>query len=167
MAKRTHPERPRRIEAEREYAAAYVGTFYPGERAMFDFRLGDIVTDLEPEGLTQEELNIIGAHRRFADAVVVRSTEVVLIETAIRPALGKISTLHGYSRLAKVTPELAPFRDLPLRLELVGCIYDPVLDQLCREQGIKYVTWTTPASLDYLRTLALRMRRPPKTSGFV
>jgi len=167
MTQEVKPPRAKREEAEREYVAAYVATFYPGERAMLDFRLGTIETDLEPEGLTPEELNIIGATRRFADAVVIRSNEVVLIETAIRPTLGKVSTLHGYGRLARVTPELAPFRDLPLRLELVGCIYDPVLDQLCREQNIKYVTWTTPASTAYLQKLAGKMRRHGKTSGFV
>lgn len=134
---------------------------------MFDFRLGAIETELPADGLTQEELNIIGATRRFADAVVVRSTELIIIEGAIRPDLGKVSILHGYSRLVKVTPELIPFRDLPLRMELVGCIYDPVIDQVCREWNIKLVTWTTSASLAYIQRLAASMARAPKSGGFV
>jgi hypothetical protein len=167
MARSNYLDRPKRYEAEREYVAAYVGTFYPGERAMFDFRLGAIETDMELEGVTPGELNIIGATRRFADAIVIRSTEVVVIEGAIRPDLGKVSILHGYSRLVPITPELVAFRGMPLRLELVGCIYDPVLDQVCRQWGVKLVTWTTPEALAYIKSLAISMSRPPKTSGLV
>jgi len=160
-------QRKKREEVERQYVAAYVATFYPGERAMFDFRLGAVETELPVEELAEEELRIIGATRRFADAIVVRSTEVIVIEGAIRPDLGKVSILSGYMRLVPVTPELAPFRDLSVRAELVGCIYDPVLDQVCREWGIKLVTWVTAEAIAYLQRLAIAMRRPPKSGGFV
>jgi len=159
-------DRKPREEPEAEFVARYVDQFYPGQRALFRVRLGAIESELPTEELPAEELRIIGATRRWADAIVIRSTELVLIEGALRPALGDVSTLHGYARLVRVTPELLVYRDLPLRLELVGCIYDPVVDQLCREWGIKYVIWSTPEAEDYIRQLLPRFRKSPKPSGF-
>jgi len=159
-------DRKPREEPEAEFVAAYVDTFYSGERALFRVSLGAIETELPTEELTAEEMAILGRTRRWADCVVIRTNELVLIEGALRPALGDVSTLQGYSRMLKVTPELLDYRDLPIKMELVGCIYDPVVDQLCREAGIRYVTWTTPEALDYINRLAPRFRKSPKPSGF-
>jgi len=159
-------ERKPREEPEAEFVAAYVDTFYPNRRAIFRVSLGAIETELPTEELTAEEMAIVGRTRRWADCVLYPPPDLVIIEGALRPALGDVSTLHGYGRLLKVTPEFLDYRDQLIRLELVGCVYDPVVDQLCREQGIKYVTWTTPAALDYINRLAPRFRKSPKPSGF-
>jgi hypothetical protein len=159
-------DRKPREEPEAEFVATYVSTFYPTDRALFRVRLGAIESELPTEDLPPSDLAILGATRRWADVIVIRPTEVVLIEGALRPNLGDVSILHGYSRLVKVTPELLEFAALPLRMELIGLIYDPVVEQLCREWNIKYVIWETPAGRDYINRLAPRYRKSTKPSGF-
>jgi hypothetical protein len=166
MAK-SGPDRKRREEAEAGLVSAYLQQYYPDDLTMTHVRLGAIQSELPPGTLTDSELALAGQFRRWADALVVRQYELVLIEGAIRPALGDISILMGYALLLKVTPELVRYRDLPLRIELVAAIEDPVVSMMAYQQGINFVLFTTPEVDDYISRQLPRFRRAPQDGGIL
>jgi len=159
--------RKKRIEAEAALVSAYVQWAYPDDYAIFRVSLGRIETKTPVEELEPGELELLGRYRRWADAIVIKPEKLILIEGAIRPALGDVSTILGYSRLIPLTPELEPYKELPRQLELVGAIYDPVVDLLCRESGIRYIQFTTTEVEQYLKQIPYRHRQPPRPSGLV
>jgi len=159
---------PRKWEPrELRLLSEYLMERYPTAIHLVRVRLGT----LEPEGehgpLTPEELRALGVLRRWADAIVVTKTEMILIEAAIRPDTGEASKLKVYADLVPLTPELEPYRDLPLRLELVYAVHDPVVIRYCEREGIRCVHFCPDWVLDYLRELAERKRIAPAPKGLV
>jgi hypothetical protein len=159
------PERKKRVEAEAALVSAYVDQFYPADRVMIRVSLGAIEPKLPVEELEPEELYLSGRYRRWADALVIRADRLILIEGAIRPSLGDISILKGYARLVPLTPELGSLAKLPIELQLVGAVYDPVVERLCHEEGIKYIQFTTDETEAYLDTILPRHRSTPRSGG--
>lgn len=124
-------------------------------------RLGSVPAELDLPGRDMFEQRMAGVWRRWADAVVFKPRQVVIIEAAIRPDPGYVSKLQLYGRLFKHTPELQPYAGLPVALELVYALKDEVLLQLAREAGIKTVEFKAEWLDDYLKILWPHERRAP------
>lgn len=148
---------PREIRMVSEYMALHYAR-YPYKMRV---RLGSVPAELDLPGMDMEEYRMAGQWRRWADAVVFKPRQVVIIEAAIRPDPGYVSKLQLYGRLFKHTPELQSYAGRPVALELVYAIRDDVLLQLAREAGIKTVHFKAPWLDDYLRILWPRERRAP------
>lgn len=102
---------------------------------------------------------MVGSWRRWADAIILEEDHVTLIEAAIRPNPGKIGQLELYKMLMPHTPELAPWRDLPIEMVLLYAIEDPATNLLARSKGIKCIEYKPSWLPAYLETLQPRERR--------
>lgn len=80
---------------------------------------------------------MVGVFRRFADAVVITRTELVLIEAKMRSAPDAIGQLLLYKTLVRETFELLDWAHLPLVLELVVAVDDPAVRRMAEEIGIR------------------------------
>ena len=148
---------PREMRLVSEYLVKHYGMFTCRTRV----RLGSVPVELVKPGMDPVELRMAGQWRRWADAVVIKPGQVVIIEAAIKPDPGDVTKLQLYARLFKHTPEFDPFATLPVALELVYALEDPVTLQLAREANIK-VVYFKPAWVDeYLATLYPHERRAP------
>jgi hypothetical protein len=133
--------------------------YHSGERWLTRVRLGSPRAETPGENMTLEERAMIGAWRRWADALILTESKVSLIEAAIRPDPGKISQLELYAMLFPHTPELIAFRNVPLHMILLYAIEDPATVILARNKGIEAIEYK-PLWLDsYLEILAPRERR--------
>jgi len=123
-------------------------------------RLGPINPSMDISGLSDNEIKLLGTWRRWADAVVIKPDQLIVIEASIRPLIGKISQLEYYLRLVGATPELAEFAGRPATGLLLFSMQDPVLEQLAREKGFS-VRYFRPSWVDeYLATIFSREGRP-------
>lgn len=140
-----------------EYLAAHYGDRTTAQRV----RVGRIPYELPTEGLSPSEIRALGIWRRWVDAVVWLDREVLLIEAGIRPDLGDVSKLEGYSHLFPMTPEFAEYADWPVRGMLLYAIDDPVIHRLAQPRGFT-ITIFCPAWVDgYLLESAPHLRRSP------
>jgi len=156
---------PRKYEPrEMKLVSEYLAEKYPNDRTLTRVRLGAIHPSLLSEKYTDEEKAMLTVWRRWADAIVIRKEEVILIEAAILPSPGDISILLTYSYLFRYTPEFSDVRNLPVKMELVSAIEDPVVTNLARSVGIRTVIYAPEWIYEYLGTLSGRKRRPTLTS---
>jgi hypothetical protein len=143
----------------------YLRDTYPNDEVFMRLRLGSLQTAGDHQGLTSEEVLALGVYRRWADAVVVTRTELVVVEVSIRSDTGDPSKLVVYGRLVPLTPELQEYRDRRLVLELVVAVEDPVVSQLAREFGIRTRVYTPLWLPEYLAQLHRRETRPVQVRG--
>ena len=155
------PQTPPKQRQQREVrlVADFVAEFYPDDRAIFNIRVGGINPVITDQDLSPAELAILGVHRRYADAIVIRERDLVLIEGYILPSLGKISQILGYRALLPLTPELGTFASMPITAIIVGPIEDQFMARLARESGIQVRVYRPPWIEEFLNGLSTRHRR--------
>jgi len=133
-----------------------------GKRWMTRVRLGSPTPSTPRPEMSLEERAMVGVWRRWADAIILTNTEVSLVEAAIRPNPGKISQLELYAMLFPHTPELEPWRDVPLTLILLYAIEDPATTLLARQKGILCIQYQPTWLPAYMQLLLPRERRGPR-----
>ena len=144
---------------EMQMLAEWLAKTQVGKRFMTRVRLGTPKPAVPRPEMSIEERAMIGAWRRWADAIILEDDKVTLVEAAIRPDPGDISKLELYARLFPHTPELAPWRGLPIHLILLYSIEDPATILLAREKGIACIEYRPTWLPTYLQTLMPRERR--------
>lgn len=150
---------PRELRLVSEYLAAK----YPRARTFQRMRVGEIHPSLQPESLLEAERRLVGVFRRWADAIVITDSTLVVIEASIYPDLGDISKVKAYARLAPYTPELQEWAHLSVQCEIVTCIRDPFIEQLCKENGIRPIIFRPPWIDAYLEKLGGSKAGPSHT----
>lgn len=160
MSKARVPKR-RFMWGETRLLMDYLRDAYPQDRWFTNMRIGPIKTVLPLDDLTESERRLLGAGRRFVDAVVIRPHEIVVIEATMREQVESVGPLLEYLELTPQTPELQEFLPRPIRGELVSPIPDPRTEALCRKLGIRFV-WHRVDWLDeFMVAYAARLRRAP------
>ena len=106
---------------------------------------------------------MVGVFRRYADALIFERDKIILIEAAIRPQPGKVSTLELYKMMIPSTPELSEYKDLPVEMVLLCAINDPFLTTLARGKGIKVVMFRPAWIEKYIESLYPREQTPTLT----
>ena len=126
---------------ERQYVVDYVINRFPGRiTAFFNLRLGPppaVLQKLHPDLPAQ----YFKVWHRYADAVVITDDAVVLIEAKVHNPRTGIGYLLDYSQLLNSTPELKPYLNRPVRLQLVVPVPDPILRSACEQSGIEFVQY--------------------------
>lgn len=130
-----------------------------GKKVLQRVRLGSPSSAVPTAEMTPEERAMVGAWRRWADAVILENHQVTIVEAAIRPQPGKIGQLELYKQLFPMTPELAPWKGLPVQLLLLYAIEDPATNLLARQKGILCVEYKPDWLPHYLNLLLPRERR--------
>jgi len=130
-----------------------------GKRWLTRVRLGSPRPAVPRPEMSPEERAMVGAWRRWADAVILEDDSVTIVEAAIRPNPGKISQLELYAMLFPHTPEFLAWRGLPIHLTLLYAIEDPATILLARQKGIRCVEYKPDWLPAYLELLMPRERR--------
>ena len=157
MPKRKHEPREMRLIAE------WLGKQFPRDQFMLNVRVGQLHPELHPELLDEAEQRLVGVWRRMADAIVIKPEKLLLIEAAIRPQPGDISTLQVYKELLPQTPELKEFSGRPIEMILLVAIKDPVIAKIANRYGIKVISYRPEWIETYFDTLFPRERRASLT----
>ena len=147
MAKKEYKQR------ERRYVPEYVNEKYPVRVAViYNMPIGPA-----PEDLVKKNPEIpLAAFRRwrfFIDAVVITTDKMVLIEGKLRKPAEGLGQLLLYKRLLPETPELDPYKHLPVEMRLVTPRPDPRIIEAANGMGINIEIYTKPWVQEYLRSL--------------
>lgn len=133
------PRGPERYPfGETRMLAEYLAWQYPNAIVWERMRLGPLRPASGEGERSAEELALLGVFRRWADAVTVSSSELVIIEAKMRSVPDAVAQLLLYRDLARLTPELVDYRDRPLVMELVVAVEDPAVRRLCEQMGIRH-----------------------------
>ena len=153
-----------RTQWELSYVSEFAAHFYPDDRILTYVRLGKDPRLGRQEEWTEEEAQLLRVELRWADAVIIRPKEILLIEGKLRPAEYPegIAKLELYTPMLKNTQE---FRDLmPRKVQgiLVIPIEDPVVVANGREKGIRVIIWKPRWYQVFVNNLSYRARRPAR-----
>ena len=146
---------PREMRMVSEYLQANYSQ-YPWQTRV---RLGSIPDKLRVPQTSLAEERLAGVWRRWADAIVIKPDQLIVIEAGIKPEPGDVSKLELYGRLIRHTPEFEPFNNLPVALELVYAMVDEFLETFARERGIRVVYYEPVWLKEYLSILYPHERR--------
>jgi len=127
-------------------------------------RLGSTPERFKGMYTSQAQERAVGVWRRWADAIVFKPGEIIIIEAAIRVDPGDISKLKLYKSLFPHTPEFEPYANLPISLELVTGIPDEVVAHLAKQEGIRVVEFKPDWLEEYLSILYPHERQAPLTN---
>ncbi len=158
------PYAPRQ-QRERRLLAEWLALRYPDARVQQQVRLGAFQPSIATEGLDRTELKMLGAWRRYADALIYGRTSLILIEASIPADVGYVSRLHLYRRLIPLTPELAEWATLPVVMLYLCAMEDPVVTMLAREAGIRVEVFQPLWVGEFIGTLEKNKQRPTKSGG--
>jgi hypothetical protein len=157
--------RPQRQQRERRLLAEWLALHHPDEPTQQQVRLGAFTPSISTDGLDRTEIKALGVWRRFADAIVYRRTELLLIEASIPADVGYVSRLELYARLVPLTPELAPYLDRPVALLYLCAIEDPIVTAIAREHGIRVEVYFPPWAVEFTATYESRKQRAKYRGG--
>jgi hypothetical protein len=148
---------------EQRLLAEWLAVRWPNNRVKLRVRVGADHPDLILPGLTAEELRMVANWRRWADAIIWADRELIVVEATVFPDAGKVSYLELYMRLVPGTPELAEWRDWPVRGIILMGIEDPLISRLAGERGLTVEIYHPRWIDSYLLSVAPRRLRAPLT----
>lgn len=144
---------------EMQMLAEWLAKTQRGKRWMTRVRLGSPTPSVPRPDMSPEERAMIGAWRRWADALILEDDKVTIVEAAIRPGPGKIGQLELYKLLLPQTPELRAWWGAKIELLLLYAIEDPATVHLARAKGIRCIEYKPLWLPEYLDLLMPRERR--------
>jgi len=136
---------------ETRLLSEWVAKKYPDDRVMFRVRLGrppSWAAKSIAEGAPPEMYKI---YQRWADAIIIREKELILIEAKIRPIPGVVSEINLYYQLIPKTPEFAEFMNRPIRKIILLAMRDPEIIELAAMDDIEVVIYTPDWVIEYLK----------------
>ena len=157
----TRAPQQRFLWGETRFLMDYLKATYPGRQWFTNIRVGPITPHIPRDGLSDAQIKLMGAFRRYADAVVPLERELVVVEATIIKAVQKIGPLMEYLDLVPQTPELAHLQHLKLRGELVSPIPDPRVQKLASRVGLRFVVFNVDWLDQVQQIYGRRFRRAP------
>ena len=119
--------------------AEFAAKFYPTALVKMRVSLGRIPPELITPGMSELDIALAGRFRRWADMVIITNDSLIVVEGMMMANPGKLSQLELYLSLIPFTPELLPYRSLPLQGMLVYVVEDPMLVKMAREKGFRAI----------------------------
>lgn len=142
-------------QRERRYVPEFVNNKYPDRVTVFY----NMAVGPPPEAMYRANPEIPLKHFRrwrfWIDAVVVLKEKLVLIEGKLRRPADGLGQLLIYRALLKDTPELRPYRKLPVYMVLVTARPDPRVISVATYYGITVEIFTPAWAMEYLRSKGL------------
>ncbi len=89
--------------------------------------------------------------RPTADVVFHVDKFVHIVEFKVEPDARAVGQLLLYRQLYSSTPEFSAWKNMPMKLMFVTSRKDKEVEDLCREEGIKYAVFCPPWLNDYLK----------------
>ncbi|MDH5199602.1 MAG: hypothetical protein OEW93_01840 [Candidatus Bathyarchaeota archaeon] len=125
-------------------------------------RLGSWPTPLTAEDLTEEERRLLRVRMRWADALVVGSGTLIVVEAKMRPSefLKGLGELLLYTHLVPHTPGLSNFKGWKVAGRLVITVADATVEYLARRQGFDVAVFQPSFWPEFLEAVSGRQTRP-------
>jgi len=149
---------------EMVYVSEWAITFHPEAFLMLNQPLGPLPERVGEVVVPEEERAMLSALRPRCDAVIVKPTEVLVVEAKILPQRYPtgLGDLLFYRELAPDTPELAEHRHKLWRYVLLTPLEAPKIRTQAEKLGIEYVVWMPPITAEYLKPLYPYLREVPR-----
>lgn len=119
--------------------ADYVKTYFPNARVIQRVRLGSAPEDAKEKYGVDAANRLFKSSFKWADAVVIEDSRVIIIEGKIRTMVNAISQLQYYEVLWKKSEEYQEYWGLPVELWLVAPWFDESTREFAESKGIKCV----------------------------
>lgn len=108
-----------RRELEPKWVSWYCAKYYPDDIVKLRCPLGPAPEELRKLYGEAKALKVYRPSRPEVDACVINSAEIRLIEAKVQKFMDGLSKLPVYKALVTDTPELRPWRDLPVSMYLL------------------------------------------------
>jgi hypothetical protein len=132
---------------EQRLLGEYLAARYPTATIAMNVRLGDYPIHLANQLPPNVPIQALNAYRRYVDAIVKLPDRVILVEAKITLNMDAAGTIRLYKELWPTTPEYTHWHDLPVEMEIVAAIIDPVIKRLAESDGVRVVQYS-PAWLN-------------------
>jgi hypothetical protein len=130
---------------ELRLVSEYVKENFPSDTVIERCRLGPAPNELIKRYGSAKADKMYRPSMKWADAVVITPTEIILIEGKLRASSAAIGQLIVYRDLIYKTLRFEQYKHLPIRMQLVTPWVDPTiqssLDDLGIEQVLFYPDW--------------------------
>lgn len=167
-----------RKEVEPRWVSEYCSKFYPDKVVRYRVPLGPIPEELVRLYGLEKAIRMYRPWRPEADALVIDKDRLILIEAKVHKIMDGLSKLPMYKSLIQHTPELAPFKHLPIEMQLLVVKAIEPWITLAKEYGVKLIEWAPTWVQEYFlqrdlywtrESVELRERRKEilKRLGFV
>jgi len=141
------------------YLMEWLTKNYPPGTWMVNVPLGTIRPELLELARTPGEIRALKGWRANADAVVILSKEVHIIEAFIRTTSRKIEQLLDYVELFKVTPEFREHWDKKIVPILLTPLDHPWYEFRARQHGIRIIKYRPDWIIPYLNSIERKQAR--------
>ena len=138
---------------ETRLLSEWVASNYPEDRVIYRVRLGAYPDWAKTAISKGAPADIYKIYQRWADAIVIRDREIIIIEAKIKPDPGVISQILLYKKLLPKTPEFFEFKERPIHLIILMAVRDPEVEDMARDQGIEIAVYTPDWVIQYLREI--------------
>ena len=138
---------------ETRLLSEWVAENFPEDRVMYRVRLGEYPEWAKTAIAKGAPREIYKIYQRWADAIVLREKELIIIEAKIRPDPGVISQIKLYEQLLPKTEAFADFRDYPIRLIVLMAMRDLEVEEMAEGLGIEVHIYTPPWVIAYLKEI--------------
>ena len=149
---------------EMKMLSEWVAENYENAEVHMNARVGSLHPRLQGKFLSESELRMAGVFRRYADAIIILPSRVIIVEAAIRPQPGKVSQLEMYGILFPNTPDMEEHSKKPVELVLLVAIEDPVISIMARRRDMRVVHYEPKWLPEYLAKLYPRERTATLTT---
>jgi len=129
------------VQWEKRLIAEWVARTYPDQEVRFHVQIGPPPVGEEGKAITAARVRMLQVYCNWADAIVFLPDRLILIEAAIVATPTKLTQLELYQEMLPMTPDLAPWRHLPIEPILVYSIEHPTLLRLARQKGIRTIQY--------------------------
>ena len=136
---------------ESRLLAEWIREFYPNDRVKYRVRLGPYPYWAKPSIETGVSPEIYKIYQRWADAIIIRPNEIIIIEAKIKPDPGVISQINLYALLLPKTPELSEYKDRPIRKIVLLALRDVEVEELAERENIEIQYYAPNWVNDYLK----------------
>ena len=138
---------------ETRLLSEWVSKTYPDDEVRYRVRLGELPPWAKKSIEEGAPAAIYKVYQRWADAIIIREKEIIIIEAKIIPEPGVISQIKLYAQLLPKTPEFSNFRERPTRLIILLAMRDPEIELLATSEGIEIVVFSPDWVTDYLKEI--------------
>lgn len=126
---------------------------FPSSTVFFNQRIGSIPEKLQGYLTAELSPNIAKPWNRYADAIVIDSGKLIIIEAKLPADVAAVAQLEFYQGLVRQTPELKQYAELPIELVLVTALPDPALVAFAESKKITVDLFQPEYAIAYLSNL--------------
>ncbi len=158
MATEIAPGRRIAKNAETRLLHEWVAMRYPAAQVFYELRLGPTDRSLVGRVVTPELERMLRVANWYADALILTQVEGLMVEAKVEPKPRAVGEVLWYMELLLTTPDLAPYRHIPVSPVCLFAERDVRFEAWARRLGVRVEIFSPPWIEDYLNRIQFRGR---------